>query len=555
MTRRVLLSLSFALLLASGAVFAAETVAIDAARDAAVYEGNGSTANGSGSYLFVGRTGTTGGSSERRSLIAFDITGSIPGGSTITEVSLDLTMSRTSSGSQTIGLHRVLESWTEGPSDAGGQEGSGGTAVTGDVTWVHREFPDSEWSSTGGSFAEAGAAQTIAGNGAYTFGSTSQLVADVQSWLDDPSNNHGWALVMQSPGVGSAKRFNSRQNGNAGSRPLLTVTYEAGIAAPGAGFTFSPSAPEVGESVLFTDASTGSPTAWEWDFGDGESSIEQNPNHSYDEAGSYTVELTVTNDGGSDTTESTITVTEAEPELTELIFVPAAANAGGSGTSFFVTTVDVHNSGTTTAFFRVLWLPRDADNSTPVQSELFSLEPGEVRRFDNVLADVFNATGFVGAVAILSDSGDLKVMTRTFNQEPDTDDSSVQISKQATAGTFGQSIPGVPVSALIPAGNRVRILFLTQNGAFRSNLGFLNGVDSTIMVQYELYAADGSSLRTGQVELLARSNTQLNRVLQDFAPIEAAYADVWTTTSGGAFTCYGSVLDEITSDPTTVLPQ
>jgi hypothetical protein len=44
-------------------------------------------------------------------------------------------------------------------------------------------------------------------------------------------------------------------------------------------------------------------------------------------------------------------------------------------------------------------------------------------------------------------------------------------------------------------------------------------------------------------------------VLRDFAPIEAAYAHVWTMTTGGAFTCYGSVLDEISSDPTTVLPQ
>jgi hypothetical protein len=50
-------------------------------------------------------------------------------------------------------------------------------------------------------------------------------------------------------------------------------------------------------------------------------------------------------------------------------------------------------------------------------------------------------------------------------------------------------------------------------------------------------------------------NTQLNRVLADFAPIEAAYADIWTDTGGGVFACYGSVLDEVSSDPTTVLPQ
>ncbi|MCK5376626.1 MAG: hypothetical protein KAJ97_06065, partial [Acidobacteria bacterium] len=105
------------------------------------------------------------------------------------------------------------------------------------------------------------------------------------------------------------------------------------------------------------------------------------------------------------------------------------------------------------------------------------------------------------------------------------------------------------------AGTRARVLFLTENGAFRSNLGLVNGVDSPITVQWELFAADGSSLGTGERELPAWGNLQLNRVLADFAPIEAAYADVWTTTTGGAFTCYGSVLDEISSDPTTVLPR
>jgi hypothetical protein len=44
-------------------------------------------------------------------------------------------------------------------------------------------------------------------------------------------------------------------------------------------------------------------------------------------------------------------------------------------------------------------------------------------------------------------------------------------------------------------------------------------------------------------------------VFGDGADVEAAYVDVWSETAGGLFTCYGSVLDNITSDPTTVLPQ
>jgi len=67
--------------------------------------------------------------------------------------------------------------------------------------------------------------------------------------------------------------------------------------------------------VQFTDNSTGNPTAWEWDFGDGGSSTEQNPSHEYTAAGTYTVSLTVTSAQGTENLTKTdyIEVTEAPP--------------------------------------------------------------------------------------------------------------------------------------------------------------------------------------------------------------------------------------------------
>lgn len=57
--------------------------------------------------------------------------------------------------------------------------------------------------------------------------------------------------------------------------------------------------------VQFTDKSTGAPTTWTWDFGDGASSTEQNPKHTYTTLGTYTVTLTASNENGSDTTTKT----------------------------------------------------------------------------------------------------------------------------------------------------------------------------------------------------------------------------------------------------------
>jgi PKD repeat protein len=52
--------------------------------------------------------------------------------------------------------------------------------------------------------------------------------------------------------------------------------------------------------VRFTDLSNGSPATWSWDFGDGTGSSEQNPSHIYMNEGAYNVQLTVTNQYGTD---------------------------------------------------------------------------------------------------------------------------------------------------------------------------------------------------------------------------------------------------------------
>ena len=67
-------------------------------------------------------------------------------------------------------------------------------------------------------------------------------------------------------------------------------------------------------TVQFTDTSTNDPTQWNWDFGDGTNSTEQNPVHVYNSEGTYTVKMVATNGAGSSYVKSmVITVTRLIP--------------------------------------------------------------------------------------------------------------------------------------------------------------------------------------------------------------------------------------------------
>ena len=96
---------------------------------------------------------------------------------------------------------------------------------------------------------------------------------------------------------------------------------------PTAEFSFSPSAPSVGQTITFTDTSGGPPTSWSWDFGDGGTSSSQNPTHSYTASGTYTASLTVSNSAGSSSTSHTVTVSQGAFTLTS-----GAGTSGGTMT-------------------------------------------------------------------------------------------------------------------------------------------------------------------------------------------------------------------------------
>lgn len=202
----------------------ADEIVLEASQDATLYADDADLANGAGDHLFTGR-----GNDFKRSLVRFDLS-ALPPGSTVDAVELTLHLSRTIVSGITQEVFRVERGWSEGPTDAPGQEGIGGTSQTGDVTWIHTSFDAELWDSPGGDVADEPSAELLVGDDIrdYTFASTPLLVADVQGWVDDPSGNFGWQIQgFESFLLRSAKRFDSREHPDPARRPRLRVVFTA----------------------------------------------------------------------------------------------------------------------------------------------------------------------------------------------------------------------------------------------------------------------------------------------------------------------------------------
>ena len=105
-----------------------------------------------------------------------------------------------------------------------------------------------------------------------------------------------------------------------GNQDTKTITNCVTVANdPGASFVASTTAEHINTNIQFTDQSTssGTITAWQWDFGDGTTSTNQNPVHQYTTSGLYTVSLTVTDEYGSDTMTRTNYIAIDVPPMAE----------------------------------------------------------------------------------------------------------------------------------------------------------------------------------------------------------------------------------------------
>lgn len=178
----------------------------------------------------------------------------------------------------------------------------------------------------------------------FEYSPSSPHTSDTIQFMDKSMDADGWIKSWSwdfGDGTTSTAQNPTHSYANDGTYIVaLTVTDDYGASdntsktitvlnvPPTADFTFLPTSPSTADTIQFMDHSSdpdGIIRSWSWDFGDRSSSQIRNPTHSYADAGTFEVTLTVTDDDNADVKVSrTIVVTEGKPAENAVNEPPAA---------------------------------------------------------------------------------------------------------------------------------------------------------------------------------------------------------------------------------------
>jgi predicted TIM-barrel fold metal-dependent hydrolase len=174
---------------------------------------------------------------------------------------------------------------------------------------------------------------------------------------------------------------------------------------------------------------------------------------------------------------------------------------------------------------------------TETVTESYVVSAGTQQVFQDVVVQLGVAEG-TGALEVVCDQA-VTVTSRTYNASDD--------------GSYGQSLDSVTAEDAIDAGDMALLQQLREDDAFRSNIGVFNMETVDASVQITLFEAAGTMVGSYVVEVppgQIHQDTQPFRSRFGRADITSGYAAV--EVQSGAVWAYASVIDQQTSDPTTI---
>lgn len=212
-----------------------------------------------------------------------------------------------------------------------------------------------------------------------------------------------------------------------------------------------------------------------------------------------------------------------------------AETAGAAGTRWRSALALANRSG---AEADVVLTYRHGDGAV---TSAMALADGRVMEFDNVAEGLFATPGSSGLVDVQS-SVPLVVTARTFNN--------------ASAGTFGQYLPGVEAPDGISDDQEGVLSQLASDDGFRTNIGFVNLGPDSVTARIRLFDGAGQP-RGSEVATTVQAGRwdQINRVFREAGAGDCSGCYALVDLDGGAggpIWGYASVVDNGSGDPTTI---
>ncbi len=220
--------------------------------------------------------------------------------------------------------------------------------------------------------------------------------------------------------------------------------------------------------------------------------------------------------------------------------VSSQAHLPGLGGTVWRSTLSVVNGGAAEAALTLQFWPYGS-GAPVVRSQ--TLAAGAAVEWPDVLVSLFgraDAANVKGSVAITS-SQPVVIGSRTFNQ--------------AATGTFGQGYPAITADQALAYGQLGVIPQLKKNAGTRTNVGVLNVGGADVTVEIRLFGPSGAQVGAAKTAIVGGSRYWQQDDI--FASAGAgsqpiAYATVAVQTPGARVWAYGSVIDAVTGDPTTM---
>lgn len=290
--------------------------------------------------------------------------------------------------------------------------------------------------------------------------------------------------------------------------------------------------------VHFSSSASGgiAPYTYSWQFGDGQSSSQQNPVHTYSTEGTYNWQFTATDSSNSTCIKNgSITVTEKTSEYSDYFIIPAGAHSPGAFGSYWKTDLVICNFSSSVQEINIALLKAGQDNSNPQSIDL-TINDDFCTGFFDFFYEEFGYEG-AGALKISSYTKNLKIKSRTYNDDP--------------SGTFGQFIPGFHQNNLLSNGETGYLAFLHKNENFRTNIGFSSLSGNYTDIKLELYNSQGEKLGEKYINLKPFEFIQLNDIFGQIGVqnISFGFAKVLSGSNGALYISYVSVVDNGSNDP------